>query len=191
MAKIDKKVSRIVIVGLMAALVFAASMISIPLPTIAGTPTRIHLGNVICLLSALLFGGLYGGLPSGIGSLFYDLTNPLYAPECWITFINKFAMGFVCGVISHGGGAKGKSLPRNIIGAIAGQLTYIVLYLGKTTIEYIMLGNAKETIIAAIAQKAAASSINGAIAVIIAVPLAAAIRAALMRVSMFREFVGE
>ena len=38
-------------VGFMAALVFVASQISIPIPSILGL-TRIHLGNAFCLLSA-------------------------------------------------------------------------------------------------------------------------------------------
>ena len=39
--------------------------------------TRIHLGNVLCLLSGLLW-RLAGRMAAGLGSAIFDLTNPLY-----------------------------------------------------------------------------------------------------------------
>ena len=41
-------------------------------------------------LSGLLFGGISGGLASGIGGALYDLTNPLYITSAPVTFISKF-----------------------------------------------------------------------------------------------------
>ncbi|MEG1782136.1 MAG: ECF transporter S component, partial [Oscillospiraceae bacterium] len=87
-------------IGVMSALVFVATkFFSIPIP-IGGGKTALQLGNVMCVLSGLLFGGLPGGLAAGIGSMIVDLTDPIWAPEFWITFIMKFAMGFAAGAIS-------------------------------------------------------------------------------------------
>jgi uncharacterized membrane protein len=88
----------IVLIGLMAALVFVGTYLHIDIPMPIGK-TMIHFGNIFCLLAGMLLGGVRGGLAAGIGSMFYDIMDPAYISECWITFINKFMMAFVCGVI--------------------------------------------------------------------------------------------
>ena len=90
-------VRRMAITGLLAALVFVFSWMQIPIGSIA----RIHLGNVFCALAGLLFGPLTGGLAGGFGSMLFDLTNPAYIAECWITFLTKFFIGFIAGLIAH------------------------------------------------------------------------------------------
>ncbi len=74
-------------IGVLAALVFVATaFIKIgPIPTPAG-PTMIKSGNIICLLGALLFGKTKGGLAAGIGSMLYDLTDPLSRPRRRLRF---------------------------------------------------------------------------------------------------------
>lgn len=96
----NKKLSvyDIVLVGLMAALVFVGTYLHLDVPTPMGK-VMIHFGNVFCLLSGMLLGGVRGGLAAGIGSMFYDMMDPAYISECWITFINKFMMAFLCGII--------------------------------------------------------------------------------------------
>ena len=87
-------------VGVMAAIVFIGNQIQLPkIPTPLG-PTRIHIGNVMCILAGLLFGGVQGGLAAGIGGALYDLMDPFYAKEFWITFILKFVMGWL--MFAHG-----------------------------------------------------------------------------------------
>lgn len=54
-------VRRLVLVGLMAALVFVFTFIGFDIPSPLGK-AKLHLGNVMCLLSGLLFGPLTGGL---------------------------------------------------------------------------------------------------------------------------------
>ena len=85
----------VVLVGVLAALVFALSSVEIVIPLSLGDGTRIHFGNIMCLLAGVLFGPLTGGLAAGFGSMIYDLTHPLFISEFWITFLTKFAMGFV------------------------------------------------------------------------------------------------
>lgn len=160
----------------MAALVFAASQLSIQIPT-AIDGTRIHLGNVMCILSGLLLGGTLGGCAAGIGSMFFDLFNPLYISSAPFTLIFKFFIGFIAGKVAYGGGANGNSLKRNIVGAAGGTLIYIVLYLSKAfiTARYVKL-LALEPALLDVGTKAITSTINGVIACAVAVPLAAALK---------------
>ena len=51
--KEQSRVLQVTVTGLMAALVFVASMIQVPVPISAGIETRLHLGNVFCLLAGL------------------------------------------------------------------------------------------------------------------------------------------
>ena len=172
-------IQTIALVGLLAALVFATSglRITIPLPV---DKAAVHFGNVMCVLSGLLLGPV-GGLASGIGSFFYDLTNPLYAPEAFITFINKFFIGFVAGAVSHAFGRRGRSQRWNIMGAVAGSVAYVVLYLFKSFVSSQLvfdLSTGSEMMLFLV-PKAVTSLTNGIIACIVAVPLCAALHRAL------------
>ena len=57
-----------VIVGLMSAVVYAATLLRVEIPTPMGK-TMIHMATVACLISGLLFGPVRGGflLPGGEG----------------------------------------------------------------------------------------------------------------------------
>ena len=86
-----KKISvrELSLVGIMAAMVYVTSAyLQIPIPTAIGA-TRLHMGNVMCLLSGLLLGPLWGGLAAGIGSMFFDLLNPAYIASAPFTFAFK------------------------------------------------------------------------------------------------------
>lgn len=171
-------------VGLMAALVFASSYISINIPTLLGV-SRIHFGNAFCLLAGLLLGGLPGGIAAGFGSCLFDLTNPLYISSAPFTLVFKFLLAFVCGKLSHSGGHRAESHPRNLLACICGSLTYVVLYLGKNFLEDILfLRTELQTALIDMAQKGAASLVNGAIAVILATVLWPVIRRAIAATPM-------
>ena len=167
------KIYRMVAVGLMAALVYAGNYMSIPL----ANETRIHIGNSMCLLAGLLFGGVNGGLSSGIGGALYDLFNPLYTLSAPYTFFSKFAMGWTAGKLNRSGIKN--ELAKAVTAAITGQLVYIVLYLGKSLVTQLILGNPFQTAAAVMLEKAAASFTNGAIAVVVSVPLYLALKKAL------------
>lgn len=176
----------IVAVGFMAALVFVSSYISIPLPTIIGN-TRIHLGNVFCLLAGLLLGGLKGGLASGIGSCFFDLTNPLYIASAPFTLVFKFMIGFLAGKIAYGGRRAASRLSWNILACAVGSFTYVLLYIGKAFAEDVwFLGTEVQTAWIDVSQKAAVSSVNALIACVIAVPLAFALKKALSKTRLYQ-----
>lgn len=166
---------KLTLVALFTALVFVFSaFFQIPIATPFGQ-TRFHLGNALCLMAGILMTPLYGGLASGLGSVIFDLTNPLYFASAPFTFINKFMMGFVAGRVYHK--AKSKNRKSMLIAAILGQLTYIVLYLLYSFIKsrYFMDLSFEATMTEVI-QKGSVSLFNGVISVIFALILASVLK---------------
>ncbi len=174
---------RLTLVGVMAAFCFLSNYLSIPI----GDISRIHFGNVFCVLSGLLLGPVAGGLCGGIGAFFYDLTNPLYAAGAPITFLFKFALSAVAGLVARAGGAKAERFWQNCLAAVAGSLTYVVLYLGKSFVtEAWFLRNPMETVLVKLGTKAVSSLTNAALAVVFAMVLLPVFRKA-MRAARFSE----
>lgn len=168
MNRSSNAIYRIAAIGVLSAMVFAANFLSIPI----GDITRIHFGNVFCVLSGLLLGPISGGLCAGLGGFFYDLFNPLYAAEAPITFAMKFVLGALVGVIAHSGKSYGNNRTKNIIGAVVGSLGYVVVYLFKNFInEYYFLRNPIETVTTKLIIKGTSSVVNGMTAVIVALIL--------------------
>ncbi len=182
-----RKLYSIIIVGLMAALVYVGNYLQIKIPN-GALVTRIHLGNSMCLLAGLLFGRLKGGLASGIGAGLYDLFDPVYIVSAPYTFFSKFAMGFTAGHIRKHGPANEKKAV--IVGAIVGQLVYIVLYLLKTFISQILLGEPVSVALKLTGVNAITSTINGVLACVIAIPLYFALSKALAHTGI-AEFITE
>lgn len=177
---------RLAFLGMMTALVFAGNYARIVMPVPVGGVPSFTLANILCVLSGLLLGPV-GGLASGLGSALYDLTNPLWAAECWITFLTKGAMGLMAGVaVSAGrrGPEAGKATyGRYLLSAVAGCLTYYMLYYLKDFFYNGMLVGGLQPQAAAVTLLALVptSLFNGGVAVIAAPPLALAIREALKR----------
>lgn len=170
-------------IGIMAALVYVTSaFLQINIPTAIGS-TRLHMGNVMCLLSGLLLGPVQGGLAAGIGSAFFDLTNPLYIASTPFTFTFKFLMAFVCGVIAHKTGKEAHW--KIILAAVAGAITYVILYLGKSFIEdYFVMGIPLDTVWLTVTQKGLVSAVNGVIAAVVSVPLYLTLKPLLQRAKL-------
>ncbi len=175
-------VQEITLIGLMAAMVYVASaFLQIPIPTAIGN-TRIHMGNVMCLLSGLLLGPVWGGMAAGIGSAFFDILNPAYITSAPFTFVFKFLMAWICGILYKKFSSKGKTILFSSIAGAAGAISYVILYLSKSFVEdHIVLGLPLEGVMVDIAQKGVVSLANGIIAVVVAVPLSMAIRPAIKR----------
>lgn len=189
--KSKNSIYKTVTVGLLGALVFVSNYLSFPIPVPVGDISRIHLGNVFCLLAGFVMGPVGGGLASGIGAALYDLTYPAYIASAPFTFLFKFMLAFVCGLIAHSGKMSGSMLgecristPRYFVAAIAGSATYIVLYLAKAYISAILVGSAHEAALLSLVTKLATSSVNAVLAVVISVPLAAVIKNALKSVKL-------
>ncbi len=178
---------QLAVTGVMAALVFFGSMFSIPIPLPVGPATRIHLGNIFCLLSGFVLGPVFGGLSAGIGSFFFDLLNPQYIADSPFTFCFKFLMGFLCGKIARLGGRNAENMKLDFLAAAGGQLTYIVLYAGKGFVENLLMRMELVPALGILATKVAASLTNGIIAVILSVPLYFVIRRALQSNQLFHK----
>lgn len=164
--------------GLMAALVFVATMFFKVEIVVAGEKTMVGFANVFCILSGLLLGPLYGGLAAGIGSALFDLLGG-WASSAPVTLVTKFAMAFLCGLIAWGGDKSGKKLSRVVAGAVSGSLFYCILYLGDSYLREILVGDAPGTAQLVLATKLGATLTNAVLADVIAVPLYFAVRRAL------------
>ena len=172
---------QIVLVGLLAALTAACSALRIKVPAdIVGT-SAFHLGNIFCALSGILLGPGLGGLAAGLGSAIYDMFNPLYIAECWITFLMKGAYGLATGLIVWKG-KKEYSYGKTVIGTVVGALVYAALYLGKNFLKGIWVkGLVPAASALLLLEKVPATAFNAIVAIICAPLLAKAIRAALER----------
>ena len=179
----SRKIStkRIVLTALMAALTFVGSTLRITLPVSVLGTTAFHLGNIFCALSGLLLGPGLGGLAAGLGSAIYDMTNPLYIAESWLTFLMKGAYGLVTGLIVWKG-AKRFGYFRTTLASAAGAITYAVLYLAKNYLKGVWVkGLAPLASAIALIDKVPATVFNAAVAIIFAPLLAKAIRSGLER----------
>ena len=171
---------KIVITALMAALTVAGSAIRVTMPIdIAGT-TSFHLGNIMCALSGLLLGPWFGGLAAGLGSAIYDIMNPLYISECWITFLTKGAYGLVAGLIAYAG-VKNWGYIKAVLASLGGAVTYAALYLAKSYFYSGLLikGLTPDAALLTIYAKLPATIFNAVVAIIFAPILGIAIRKAL------------
>ena len=172
---------KIVFIAMMAALTAAGSALRITMPlSIAGT-TSFHLGNIMCALSGVLLGPWLGGLAAGLGSAIYDMFDPIFIQEAWLTFLMKGAYGLVAGLIARTG-KKETTYLRAMLGSLAGAVTYAVLYLIKSYYKAMWVqGVAAEAAWIVVAGKLPATIFNGAVAVIFAPILAIAISKALKK----------
>lgn len=182
----NEHVTRIVTIGLFAALsyvVFTFLQIKIALP--GGDATSIHLGNAVCVLGALIMGGLYGGLGGAIGMTIGDLLDPVYIIYAPKTFILKLCIGLITGLVAHRIGKintltdSKKIFKWALIASISGLLFnvifdplvgyfYKLVILGKPAAELTLAWNITAT------------SINAAISTVAAVAVYMALRPALL-----------
>lgn len=131
-------VRNIALTGILAAIIFVLTkFISIPIPSPLGK-TALSVGNAMCILSALLFGPITGGLAAGIGNALVDLSDPAWAPEFWITFINKFLMAYVAGFVMHKLKPGAKEV-RVWLAGLLGSLTYCLLYVTKNILSGVLI----------------------------------------------------
>ena len=182
---------KIALTGLFAALsneVFTYLQIKITLP--GGDATSIHLGNAVCVLGALLIGGVYGGIGGAIGMTIGDLLDPIYVLYAPKTFLLKFCIGFITGFVAHRMGKinetndKARVLRWVIAAAVSGLLFnvifdpllgyyYKLLIIGKPAAELVLKWNIAST------------SINAVTSAIASVVIYMPLRSALIKNGMF------
>ena len=173
---------RIVTAGLLAALTAVGSALRITMPLeIAGT-TSFHLGNIFCALCGILLGPWLGGAAAGLGSAIYDMLNPLYISEAWITFLMKGAYGLAAGFVIRTSRQNSEYL-KSLFASIAGALTYAALYLAKSYFYsgILLHGLTPAAAGLTVVSKLPATVFNAAVAIIAAPLLATAIQKVLKR----------
>ena len=170
---------KIVVAALMAALVAVGSALRITLPLDIGGNTSFHLGNIFCALSGILLGPWLGGTAAGLGSAIYDMMNPAYIAECWLTFLMKGAYGVASGLVISIG-KKNWGYVRAAVATFAGALVYAALYLVKSYYKPILVqGVTAEAAMLTVIGKIPATVFNAGVALVIAPVLAVSIRKAL------------
>ena len=102
MGKRQQTVIKLAQTALLAALCFVSfTFLQIKIPMPGGDATSLHIGNAFCVLAALLLGGVYGGLAGAIGMTIADILDPIYIVGAPKTFILKFCIGLIVGLVAH------------------------------------------------------------------------------------------
>ena len=161
----DLETYEIVFVGVMAAMVYVVTLFRFQL-----LESKVHFANAVCLLCGMLLGPVQGGVAAGLGSALFDGTTGYDLIQTLITFVSKFMMAFVCGLIVHKGAGKSKGrLDRTVLACMLGALTYVALYMLKTFVyEHFVYGHILAVAFAKMGAKLPASLINAAVAVVAA-----------------------
>lgn len=187
----NERTLKLVTTALMAALsyvVFTFLQIKVTLP--GGDATSFHLGNAVCVLGALLLGGVYGGIGGAIGMTIGDLLDPIYIVYAPKTFLLKFCIGLITGIVAHRFGkithtSDTKHIFRwTLAAAICGMLFnvifdpligyfYKLVFLGKPAAELVLAWNITTT------------SVNAVLSVAAAVVIYMALRPALIKSGLF------
>lgn len=187
----NQKLFRIALTGVFAALsyvVFTFLQIKIPLP--GGDATSIHLGNAVCVLGALLLGGVYGGIGGAIGMTIGDLLDPVYVVYAPKTFLLKFCIGLITGIIAHKIGKISQSTDQKkvwvfTIFAAAGGLLFNVIFDPLIGYFYKILILGKPMAEVTLGWNIASTSINAVTSGIVSVLVYMALRPALKRTGFF------
>ncbi len=187
----NEKLLKLVLTGVFAALsyvVFTFLQIKITLP--GGDATSIHLGNAVCVLGALLLGGLYGGLGGAIGMTIGDLFDPVYIVYAPKTFILKLCIGLITGFIAHRLGHittenNHSKIFRWTVVAAAGGLLFNVIFDPLVGYFYKLLILGKPAAELTLAWNVASTSINAVTSLVVSVAVYMALRPALKKSGMF------
>lgn len=156
----------IVIIGMLSALCTISIMIKIPY----GNGAMVHLGTAAIFTFAIIFGGKYAGLSGAIGAAFFDLLMGFSPYTIWSFFIKGIA-GFIAGSIAHSGKMAGKSVVRNIIGCVVAGVWTLLGYLVAWTV---VIGRFEAAL-----GNIPSSLVSSGVGILVAIPLAATLRAAL------------
>ena len=154
---------------------------------VGDSKTAFHLGNAFCVLAALLL-----GLAGAIGMTIADLTSG-YVSSSPQTFIMKFMIGFIVGLVAHKVGhlsertAAGDKLKWSAFGAAAGMAFNVIVdpvmsYLRK---RY-LLGMDEKLANIVVKWSALTTLVNAVLAVIVAVVLYNSLAPVLKKAGLLR-----
>ena len=186
-------ITKIVFAGVMAAIICVITTFRIPLGQ-----SKVHFANSMCLLSGLLLGPVWGGTAAGLGSAIYDVLLGGYSFfDALITFVSKFAMAWVTGILFRTWvlkkgekNWKEEFLPL-VIACVIGALTYVALYMLKTWLFKLYVEPVPvETIPGVMVAKLVPSLIIAAFAVVTAPIFYHAVRPALKAGGILKKLEG-
>lgn len=168
---------------------FTFLQIKIPVP--GGDATSIHIGNAFCVLAALILGGSYGGLAGAVGMTIADIMDPVYILGAPKTFVLKFAIGMIVGLVAHGIGKINESTDKkhvmrwSVLASVAGLAFNVVAdpVVGYFYKQYI-LGQPQQMAETLAKINAAATLINAIVSVILVGVLYNALRPILLKSGM-------
>ena len=181
-------VRQLALAGLFAALCyigFTFCKIDIPVGT---EKTAFHLGNVFCVLAALLLGGFWGGMAGAVGMTIADLTTA-YVTSAPKTFVLKLCIGLIAGFVAHKVFKINEERRRKIPLAVSVYLS-CAAGMAFNIVADPVVGYFYKTYVLGVPQKAAAiwakigavtTCVNAVVAVVVAGTLYLALRPALKR----------
>ena len=152
--------------------------------------TSIPPGNDLCVRGALLLGGVYGGLGGAIGMTIGDLMDPvyiLYAPK---TFLLKFCIGLITGLIAHNLGkityqTDTKKVFKWVTLATIGGLLFNVIFDPLIGYWYKRLVLGKPAADVALVYSIGSTTFNAVVSAVVAVAIYTALRPALKKAGLF------
>ncbi|MDR0405107.1 MAG: ECF transporter S component [Oscillospiraceae bacterium] len=168
--------------GIMSALIFVATYMRVDVP-LGPSVSMVSFGNVLCILSGLLFPPLMAGLSSGIGSFVFDLVAPGYLLSAPFTFFSKFIMAFICSKFLSKRANMNSSRKINFLAALSGILVFTILRIIKIFLHnYLVLRLELPINIIMVVKSIATSLINSVIALLFAIPLALILKKSLSKI---------
>lgn len=168
---------------------FSFFKIDIPVGT---EKTAFHLGNVFCVLAALLIGGLWGGMAGAVGMTVADLTTG-YVTSAPKTFLLKLCIGLIVGLVAHKGFHVSREKPASKIALEAGISA--AAGMAFNVVADPVVGYFYKTYVLGIPQKAAGllakmsavtTLVNAIIAVLVATVFYLALRPALKGAKLYK-----
>lgn len=177
-----RNVRKLTIMAIMIALCYVSfAFLKITIPTPLGH-TSFHLGNVMCLVAALILGGAKGGLVGAIGMGIGDILDPLYVAIAPKTMILKMIIGLVTGLFAHkifkiNEIEDKKVLKGVVVSNCAGMLANII---GEPVFGYFyykfILQAEEKALSALVGYNLVSTSINAIISIVVATTLYMIIR---------------
>ncbi len=153
--------------ALFAALAYVGTMIHITIPIAGASKTMIHLGNVFCLLGAIVIGPVMGGISASVGMGLFDLLNG-WVSSAPSTIFLKFFIALIAGTAFKMLKIKNTKL-RVVVSTSLGILFNVIFApIIKFLISNYILGIPRPVSKVIAAYSSAATITNAVIAVVIA-----------------------
>ena len=185
-----QKIHVLVLAAMFAALCYVGfTFFQIRIP-VGDSATAFHLGNVFCVLAALCIGPVWGGLAGAVGMTVGDLLDPVYITSAPKTFLLKFCIGLITGIVAHKifhiSREKSRRVPLAaavVISAAAGMVFNIV---ADPVVGYFykmyLLGMPQDAATILAKMSALTTSVNALISVVAATVFYLALRPALKKI---------